>query len=275
VHANGFYHASLPLEAPVVLTAHSCVASWWHACRREAIPLEWWRYANWVAAGVRSANLLTAPTEAFLDQFQRMHGRATNARSIWNGRDPSLFSGGPKRNCVLAAGRLWDEAKNIGMLCRVAGRLNVPVAVAGDRTSPDGGAAGIRNVLWLGLLSRSEMAAKMAEAAVFAAPSRYEPFGLSVLEAALSGCALVLGDIATLRELWDGAAFFLEPDDEEGWARTLSQLAEDSRLASEYGRRARERALRYSAQRMAAGYLEAYRTVWAPKTREQQIGVAA
>ncbi len=31
-------------------------------------------------------------------------------------------------------------------------------------------------------------------------PARYEPFGLSVLEAALSGCALVLGDIPSLRE---------------------------------------------------------------------------
>ena len=34
-------------------------------------------------------------------------------------------------------------------------------------------------------------------------PARYEPFGLSILEAALSGCALVLGDLPSLRELWD------------------------------------------------------------------------
>src|SRR4051812_2373623 len=48
VHVNGYYHASLPLDAPVILTAHSCVASWWRTCKREVIPLEWWRYVNWV-----------------------------------------------------------------------------------------------------------------------------------------------------------------------------------------------------------------------------------
>jgi glycogen(starch) synthase len=44
-------------------------------------------------------------------------------------------------------------------------------------------------------------------------PARYEPFGLSVLEAALSGCALVLGDIASLREVWGGAACYVRPGD--------------------------------------------------------------
>ena len=37
----------------------------------------------------------------------------------------------------------------------------------------------------------------------------YEPFGLAVLEAAQAGCALVLSDIPTFRELWDGAALFV------------------------------------------------------------------
>src|SRR5690625_7216151 len=35
----------------------------------------------------------------------------------------------------------------------------------------------------------------LRQASVFVMPSRYEPFGLSVLEAALSGCALILSDI--------------------------------------------------------------------------------
>jgi len=275
VHVNGYYHASLPFDAPVVLTAHSCVASWWQACRRDVIPLEWWRYVNWVSAGIRSAGLLTAPTQAFLGQFQAIHGRAKDARAIWNGRDVSFFSAGPKRNMVLAAGRLWDEAKNIAMLCRVAGKLSVPVAVAGEEISPDGSSTELENVIWLRRLSRREMAAQMAQAAVFAAPSRYEPFGLSVLEAALSGCALALGDIPTLRELWDGAATFVHPDDEDGWGSALGQLTENSDLAFESGRRARARAIQYSADAMAAEYLDAYRAVWMPHTEDQIIGVAA
>jgi glycogen synthase len=275
VHVNGYYHASLPFDAPVVLTAHSCVASWWRACKREVIPLEWMRYVNWVSTGVRSADVLTAPTQAFLDRFQQLHGCAKRARAIWNGRDASFFSPGPKRNMVLAAGRLWDEAKNVAILCRAAGQLNVPVAVAGDEVSPDGTTVDLQNVVWLGRLDRSELAAQMAQSAVFAAPARYEPFGLSILEAALSGCALALGDIPTLRELWDGAALFIHPDDESGWVEALSLLTNNPGLAAEYGGRARERAARYSAKQMAVDYLDAYRAVWAPRTRDRMIEVAA
>src|SRR4051794_540715 len=275
VHVNGYYHASLPFDVPVMLTAHSCVASWWHTCKREVIPLEWWRYVNWVSAGVRSARMLTAPTPAFLAQFQAMHGKAKAARAIWNGRDASFFSPGPKHNFVLAAGRLWDEAKNIGMLCRVAGELNTPLVVLGDEVSPDGAAVDLQNVAWLGRLSRSEMAAQMARATVFAAPARYEPFGLSILEAALSSCALVLGDIPTLRELWDGSAIFVHPDDEDGWRTALAQLTHNSVLAADYGRRAREHAGRYSDERMTAEYLDAYAAVCAPHAGDRIVEVAA
>lgn len=275
VHVNGYYHASLPFEAPVVLTAHSCVASWWRACRRDVIPLEWWRYVNWVSAGIRSADMLIAPTQTFLDQFQAIHGRVKSARAIRNGRNASFFSPGQKRNMVLAAGRLWDEAKNIAILCRIAGALHVPFAVAGDEMSPDGDAVELSKVVCLGRLGRREMAAQMAQAAVFAAPARYEPFGLSILEAALSGCALALGDIPTLRELWDGAAIFVHPEDESGWGEALLQLSENAALAADYGRRARERSALYSAERTTVEYLDAYRTVCAAPAQNRMIEAAA
>jgi len=113
VHVNGYYHGTLPFDAPVLLTAHSCVASWWRACRQDAIPLEWYRYLNWVSAAVRQCALLTAPTTAFLESFQAMHGSARSARTIWNGVDPARFRLGPKRKKILAANRRpkrWEKA---------------------------------------------------------------------------------------------------------------------------------------------------------------------
>src|SRR6202162_3625024 len=53
----------------------------------------------------------------------------------------------------------------------------------------------------------------MAAAAIFVAPASYEPFVLSILEATLSICALILGDISSLRENWNGAASFVPLDD--------------------------------------------------------------
>ena len=98
----------------------------------------------------------------------------------------------------------------------------------------------------------------LAESAVYALPARYEPFGLSALEAGLCGCALVLGDIPSLREVWGDAATYVDPDDAPALARTLNTLADDERTRADLGRRARVRALEYSPTRLAAGYLAAY-----------------
>jgi glycosyltransferase involved in cell wall biosynthesis len=99
---------------------------------------------------------------------------------------------------------------------------------------------------------------QFARAAIFVSPARYEPFGLSALEAGLSGCALVLGDISSLREIWDDAAIFVSPDDARGFARALNNLIADPELREDFSNRARVRALEFSPQRMAQGYVDAY-----------------
>ena len=63
----------------------------------------------------------------------------------------------------------------------------------------------------------------LAARPVFVSAALYEPFGLAVLEAAQAGCALVLSDIPTFRELWDGAALFVAADDAAGFAAALER----------------------------------------------------
>ena len=111
----------------------------------------------------------------------------------------------------------------------------------------------------MGVLTPAEMAERLGSTAIFAAPARYEPFGLGILEAAASGCALVLGDIPSLRENWDGAALFVPPDNSGAWRTTLSCLiACDSRREA-LGDAARRRALAFTRERMAVRYAELYR----------------
>jgi glycogen(starch) synthase len=262
VHLNGFSHATLPFAAPVLVVAHSCVSSWWRACRDTDPPAEWADYAQRVAAGIAAADMLVAPTRAYLRECVALHGRPRAQRVIWNGRDPVAFGGAPKRQMAFAAGRLWDEAKNIRTLCKAADGLSWPVLVAGAAASPDGGTIDTPpNLVCLGRLASDEIAARMAESAVFVSPARYEPFGLAVLEAAMSSCALVLGDLPTLRELWDGAALFVQPTDEAGLRAALEALLSDPARAAHLGERARRRAQRYTATRMADAYLDAYRSL--------------
>jgi glycosyltransferase involved in cell wall biosynthesis len=98
----------------------------------------------------------------------------------------------------------------------------------------------------------------MARAAVYALPARYEPFGLSALEAGLAGCALVLGDVPSLREVWGDAALFVAPGSAAQLACVLRTLDADPEYRRAYATRARARALTYTPERMAQGYLDAY-----------------
>jgi glycogen synthase len=272
VHINGYANAAAGFAAPVIAVAHSCVPSWWRACRHETAPPEWDGYRRRLRAGIAAADCVVAPTHAFLRSFIEANGAPARSRAIYNGRDPRRYRPGAKRPVALAAGRLWDEAKNIDGVCRAAALLRHPVAVAGD-----GFRAGCApaNVRLLGKLDPAALAAQMVEAAVFLAPVRYEPFGLAVLEAALSGCALVLGDIPSLRELWDGAARFVPPDDPEALAAAAGRLLANPELALAAGRTARGRALGYSAEAMGAAYVALYREALARAAMGLAQGAAA
>jgi glycogen synthase len=96
----------------------------------------------------------------------------------------------------------------------------------------------------------------LARAAIFAEPAKYEPFGLAALEAASTGSALVLGEIASLHEVWEDAALFVSGEGE--LEATLRRLIADERLRTEYGKRARRRALGLSRERMARAYHDLY-----------------
>ncbi|HEY3779364.1 MAG TPA: glycosyltransferase family 4 protein [Rhizomicrobium sp.] len=275
VHANTYCHAALPFGVPVLLTAHSCVATWWRACKNTPMPAQYLAYSTWIADAISRADLLVAPTSAFLHEFRSVHGRARAQRVIRNGRAIPPCRTATKEPVVLAAGRLWDEGKNIDVLCRAAQAGNLAIEIAGDNTSPDGRVAEFENVTLLGRLGPDALLQRMARAAVFAAPARYEPFGLSILEAALSGCALVLGDIRTLRELWDGAAIFVPPDDAMAWRHALSGLIAEPARAAHAGMRAQAHAERYSSEAMATGYLAAYAALLPHKQELPLAGVAA
>ena len=102
------------------------------------------------------------------------------------------------------------------------------------------------------------VAAWLRSASIYAFPARYEPFGLSVLEAALAGCALILGDVPSLHELWDGAAVFVSPDQPQTLRLAVEGLIEDAELRQALAMRARRRALTFTPRRMALEYLQVY-----------------
>lgn len=272
VHLNGYAHGALPWRAPVMLVAHSCVHTWWHAVHGESPPAQFDAYTEGLRRGLASVSMVVAPSKAFLDTFVAVHGDAAEHRVIHNGRESSRFRCAVKEDFFLSVGRLWDAAKNARALAGIAAELPWPVRVAGDATSPDGHTLQLENVDILGRCSPEMVAELMARAAVYVLPARYEPFGLSILEAGLSGCALVLGDIVTLREVWGDAALYVDPDDAVALRDALARLASRPELRRELGQRARARAAEYSADAMTRGYLAAYEHILSahPRLADEQ-----
>jgi glycosyltransferase involved in cell wall biosynthesis len=243
------------------VAAHSCVLSYWQAVKHESALPSWGRYRTEVTRGLEAADLIVAPSQAMLSSVLQHYCITGPVQVIHNARDPSLFHAAPsKRPFILSVGRRWDEAKNVAMLERVAGRLPWPVYIAGEEKLAGAGGThepreGLRP---LGRLSEDQMITWMARAGVYCLPARYEPFGLSILEAALSGCTLVLGDIPSLRELWHGAAMFVMPEDAEQLEWTLKAIIDDVPLRKTLAHYAQQRGREFSPARVAALYMSAY-----------------
>jgi glycosyltransferase involved in cell wall biosynthesis len=244
VHLNGFAHGCLPWATPVVVVAHSDVVSWWWAVHGEAPPERYDRYRGAVEAGLGAADCVVAPTQSVLDDLHRHYRFARPGAVVANGRSAK---GRPTRKApfVLGLGRFWDSAKNVAALERTRALTQWPIIVAGEGTP-------------LGRVPPSVVSLLLARAAIFASPALYEPFGLTILEAALAGCALVLGDIPSLREVWDDAAAFAPAGDPEAFASALRGIESDEALRLNLAQRAQQRAVRYTPEQMRDGYLRLY-----------------
>jgi glycosyltransferase involved in cell wall biosynthesis len=251
--------------APVVAVAHSCVGTWQEAVRGEPLPPDLrWR-ADFARRGYETADAVVAPSRAFARMTAERYDLRRPPIVVHNGRalvraSPPGLGGQPARE-VFAAGRLWDEGKNFVTLDRAAARIGAPVTAAGPLAAPHGDGVRFQRLAMTGPISASEMAQRLAARPVFVSVSRYEPFGLSVLEAAQAGCALVLSDIATFRELWDGGADFVPARDEAALAVAVHALLADPERRRRQGAAARARARRYTVGAMVAGMLRVYRNL--------------
>jgi glycosyltransferase involved in cell wall biosynthesis len=276
VHLNSpALAAGAAFSAPVVAVCHSCVATWWRSVRSGPLPPSFaWR-TDLVRNGYAVADALVAPTLAFAALIAKTYSLPRPPLAVPNGRRP-MDAPRPVDGAAFAftAGRLWDEGKNLAALDRAAARLSAPVLAAGPLHGPHGAGIRLEHVRALGRLSAAEIARHLAAAPVFVSMARYEPFGLAVLEAAQMGAPLVLSDIPTFRELWDGAAVFVPLDDDAALAATLQDLLDHPVARRRLGAAARERSGLYSVDAMVAGMLDLYHALRPPVAAHSQ-GAAA
>lgn len=252
--------AAAPPPIPVVAVTHGCVSTWWQAAKPgEALAPEYVWHRKLMSEGLRAADHLVAPTASYARTVARHYGLPRTPTVIHNGRSP-LLSGAEavQTDRVLTVGRLWDGVKRTELLDRVAARLPVPFDAAGALIGPHGERVAIEHLHPLGQLDAADLGRHLAPRPIFVSAASFEPFGLAVLEAASAGCALVLSDIASFRELWDGVAIFVSGDGEAGYIRAIEALLGDPFERRCLGEAARQRAARYTPQAMADAMLAVY-----------------
>ncbi|MBM4154574.1 MAG: glycosyltransferase family 4 protein [Lentisphaerae bacterium] len=181
--------------------------------------------------------------------------------------DPDVRPAGP---VVLFVGRR-DPYKNLPALVRAFARVlrEVPAArlvVVGppDARYPEAEAAAreVRlgdAVEWRGYVDGPGLVRAYREAAVFALPSRYEGFGLPVIEAMACGTPVVCGNGSSLPEVAGDAAALVPPDDEGEIAAAVVRVLTDPAHAAALRERGLHRAAQFSWERTARLTLDAYR----------------
>ncbi|NGP18603.1 glycosyltransferase family 4 protein [Devosia chinhatensis] len=249
--------AGLTLDVPVLVVSHSCVVTWFAGVRGTPVPPDWeWQFRR-NRDGMTAADAVIAPSQSHAQMLRQSYGEIEGLEVVLNGSNLEVEPVA-KEHVVFAAGRWWDDGKNGALLDAAAAETNWPVVMAGTQNGPNGQHLALHNVEALGHVPHDELARRVAQAAILASPSRYEPFGLAPLEAARAGAALVLADIATYRELWDGAALFAAPDDAAGFAAAINRLADDDDLRADYAQRAKARSARYSIDAQVTAMQDVY-----------------
>jgi len=269
LHLSQFYYGALKCHVPRIVVAHSDVVSWWMAVRQQEPPdsdwTRWYRAA--VSRGIAKADAVVAPSKWMLEQVALHYAKPSSGSVINNGRSPLLFNPHvSKDQLIMTVGRLWDSGKNASLLLQQ--QMPAPVTIAGSERHPEskGTALDARDarhgVHFEPHRNEKQLIQLFARAPIYAATSRYEPFGLAPLEAALSRCAIVASDIPPFRELWEGAAVFFRSNDAQSLREALEPLIGDPELRLKYATLAYNHARqKFNADRMVDDYLNVYKTL--------------
>ncbi len=271
LHLTQYCFGNLEVDIPRLVVAHGDLLSWWVAVHgHEPRETQWMRwYRGMVADGIRGASMIVSPSMFMLDSIRLCYARPANSTVIYNGRNPLLFN--PyvsKDESVLSVGKLWDAGKQISLLTQHSHPLPVCIVAADQPVDvvrfPLRADVKLKtedyDVAFRGPQTEAQLRQLYSKSSIYVATSRYEPFGMAPLEAALSRCAIVANDIPVFREIWADAAVYFRTNDAASLAEALRRLSEDRDLCRAHGNLAYQRArTRFSARRMIDEYLDLYR----------------
>ena len=218
-----------------------------------------WYYRWMIPRVIDRADALIAVSHAERDRIAALYPPAAAKMTVvHHGVDPAFgpVGGRPERPYVLfvgslSAGKAPDTA--IAALGRIAEMVPHRFVLVGETGGPflelttelravEHGLAPDR-VDFLGSITDTARLARLySQADALVLPSRYESFGLPVLEAMACGTAVIASDLPALREVAATAAVYAAPGDVDGWAAALRSVLTDPARRADLRRRGLERA---------------------------------
>jgi glycogen(starch) synthase len=273
LHLNQFCYGSLPVDVPRVVMAHGDLLSWTQAVQGCAPrPTRWLKwYRDMVIRGITGADAVVAPSAWMLNALRTSYAQPRRDEVVYPGRNPIFFN--PyvsKEDSVLAVGRLIDAGRQVSLLtqhvhpvsvCIVGAEHTVPVPRVPIRADVKVSTAET-SVAIRGAQTEAQLRVLYSRASIYAATARYEPVGMSALDAALSRCAIVANDIPSFRETWGDAAFYFRTNDAASLAESIRRLTSDREMCHAYANLAYSRAReRFTTKRMIDQYLQLYRSL--------------
>jgi glycosyltransferase involved in cell wall biosynthesis len=208
-----------------------------------------------VPRSARRAARVIAVSERTKQDLLELYGLAPEqVVVIPHGADPA-FHPGPRSDSYLLFVGAIEERKNPLAAAAAAEQVGLPLVVVGPaRDRALARELARRGADLRGFVPKEELAALYRGAAAFLFPTRYEGFGLPVLEAMASGTPVVATPDEAVREVAGDAAVYALPD--ELGAAVLQALAERDRLVAAGLERAQTFSWEEAARRTAALYHE-------------------
>jgi alpha-1,3-rhamnosyl/mannosyltransferase len=248
------YRAPLRSSLPVVVTVHDLAV-----LRHPEAFTPWVRlYARTVLLPVlRAADRVLVVSDFTRREVVELAGVADERVRVTPNAVDGQFSpegAAAEGNYVLAVGTL-EPRKRLHLAVEAARRLGVELRVVG---APGWGGvqAGGDGVRALGFVSDEELARLLRGARCLVYPSRYEGFGLPVLEAMRCGTPVVTSAGTAMEEVAGDAGVFVDGEDP---ARFAAAIEEAERRRAELRALGLERAHAYSWQRTAELTADVYR----------------
>jgi alpha-1,3-rhamnosyl/mannosyltransferase len=180
-----------------------------------------------------------------------------------------------RRNLAVAVKAVLEARGRFGALAALSlvlvgtdrGTGDALSALAADAGAPEA-------VVRIGRVDEPVLRALYRCATAFIYPSRYEGFGLPVLEAMASGTPVIASNAASIPELAGDGAILLDPDDARGWTDAVIRVATDGALRRELAARGRARASLFTWTRTARATMDAYKTCLADAAQRRARRVA-